>query len=72
MTGADQKQIHALSQRVLMKAAERLGGIGELARHLGVGEATISEWIAGKSIPPTDVILKVVDPLIAGLPKADA
>lgn len=35
-----------------------------LARHLGVSDSQLTEWLTGKSVPPVDIILKAVDPLI--------
>ena len=57
-------EIQALSQRILAKAAHKLGGVGALAKHLGVGDATIGDWLAGRQIPRAEVILKAVSVLI--------
>lgn len=46
------------------KYAYSLGGVGALAKHLGVGEGLVADWMAGKAVPPADVIVKAVDPLI--------
>ena len=64
MTSGDQEQIQALSQRILIKCAHRLGGAGALARHLAVPESTLADWLNGKHVPPIDFIMKAVSPLI--------
>lgn len=58
-----EQEFHALAQRILVKAAQKLGGAAALAKFLGVSEATLGEWIAGKDVPPAEVILKAVVPL---------
>ena len=64
MTSGDQEQIQALSQRILIKCAHRLGGAGALAKVLEISEGTLAEWLNGKSVPPIDLIMKAVSPLI--------
>jgi hypothetical protein len=58
------QEIQALAQRILVKAAHKLGGVGALSKLLGVGEATLADWIAGRYVPPAEIILKAVSPLI--------
>ena len=65
MTSGDQEQIQALSQRILIKCAHRLGGVGALAKQLEVSEGTLAEWLNGKAVPPVDLIMKAVSPLIS-------
>ena len=64
MTSADQKQILALAQRILVKSAHKLGGVAALAKHLGMSEGTVGDFIAGKMVPPAEVMLKAVEPLL--------
>ena len=64
MNGSDREQIHALSQRILINCAHRLGGSAALARHLGVGEDTLADWLSGERVPPVDVIMKAIAPLV--------
>jgi hypothetical protein len=64
MTSGDQEQIQALSQRILVKCAHRLGGVAALAKHLEVSEGTLAEWLNGRNVPPVDVIMSAVRPLI--------
>ena len=64
MISSDKDQIHALSQRILTKCANALGGAEALARHLGISEATLAEWLAGRKVPPVDAIMRAVAPLI--------
>ena len=64
LTTNDRKQIQALAQRMLIQSAHKLGGVGALAKHLGLGEGTVGEFIQGKLVPPAEVILKAIEPLI--------
>jgi transcriptional regulator with XRE-family HTH domain len=57
-------RIQGLSQRILAKAAHKLGGVGPLASHLGVGEATLAEWLSGRDIPAAEIILQAVGVLV--------
>ena len=61
---SDQQEIQALSQRILAKAAHKLGGVAALSQVLGVGDATLAEWIRGRHVPPAEVILRVVSLLV--------
>jgi hypothetical protein len=65
MTSGDQVQIQALSQRILMKCAHRFGGAAALARHLEVSQDTLADWLNGIGVPPVDLILRAVTPLIS-------
>ena len=65
MTSSDKEQIQALSQRILVKCAHRLGGVGALARHLEVSEGTLAEWLSGRHVPPVEIIMKAVTPLLS-------
>ena len=51
--------------RTLQRAADRLGGVAELAEKLGVGAPDLERWIAGASRPPQDVFLAALD-IVAG------
>jgi len=57
-------EIQALAQRILAKAAHKLGGVAALAKHLGVDEGTIGDWLAGRDIPKAEVILNAVSVLV--------
>lgn len=57
-------EILALSQRILIKAAQQLGGVAALARFLEVGDATLGEWLSGRQVPSAVVILKATSLLI--------
>jgi hypothetical protein len=65
MTSGDQDQIQALSQRILIKCAHRLGGVAALAKHLEVPESTLADWLNGSRVPSVDLILRAVSPLIS-------
>lgn len=60
----EKQELQALGQRILTKAGFKIGG-ARLAEYLGVSDSVLTEWIAGKSMPPVAAILKCVD-LIAG------
>ena len=62
--------VGSLAQRVLRNAAKKLGGEKELAAYLGVSAHVLQEWLAGKDIPPTELILRAVD-LLVDEPKRD-
>ena len=54
-------ETRALAQRVLAKAAARIGGADRLAKYLGVDPATLEIWLRGNEIPPVEAILRAVD-----------
>ena len=60
----EEKEIQGLSQRILVNAAQKLGGAEALARYLGVVDATLADWLIGKSVPPAEAILKAVQVLL--------
>jgi DNA-binding transcriptional regulator YdaS (Cro superfamily) len=51
----------ALAQRVLARAATRIGSADRLARYLGVQPATLEVWLQGSEVPPVEAILRAVD-----------
>jgi len=51
----------ALAQRVLAKAAARIGSTDRLARYLAVAPATLELWLQGAEVPPVEALLKAVD-----------
>lgn len=53
--------MQALAQRVLAKAASKLGSTEALATHLGVQRSTLQEWLDGRQIPPAELIRKAAD-----------
>lgn len=55
----DDKQIQAIVQRILAQAGWKLGG-ASVAEYLGVSDATLAEWLTGKSVPPAQIIQRVV------------
>ena len=70
-SASDKDQIHALSQRILTKCAHELGGAAALARHLGISEGTLAEWLSGQHVPPVEAIMKAIAPLIHGAPNVN-
>lgn len=57
-------EVQALSPRVLSNAAQKLGGVAALSRYLGVGDATLADWMVGRSVPPVEIVLKAAGVLI--------
>jgi DNA-binding transcriptional regulator YdaS (Cro superfamily) len=57
-------ETRALAQRVLARAAARIGGADRLAKHLAVEPATLEIWLQGGQVPPVEAILKAVDLVI--------
>lgn len=55
------KTVHA---RTIHQACVKLGGIHELAVHLGVTDAQIDLWLEGKDTPPSDVFFLAVDVIL--------
>jgi hypothetical protein len=52
---------------LLRRAGELVGGVEELCKLLEVSEAECAEcesWLSGRVIPPSSVLLRVVDLLI--------
>ena len=62
----DEKQVQALAQAILAKAGWKLGG-ASLAEHLGVSDATLADWLSGKSVAPPEALEKAVRLLEPGL-----
>jgi len=54
--------------RTLQKAAELIGGRGQLCRHLHVPMADLQKWIDDKAMPPIGVFLRAVDLVIEETP----
>lgn len=48
----------------LRRAAEILGGMEVLQKHLQVPRSELDNWLAGKSLPPKGIFLRVVDVLL--------
>lgn len=49
---------------LLRRAGELVGGVDELCKLLEVSEDECESWLSGRVIPPTGVLLRVVDILI--------
>ena len=47
--------------RVLHRACQILGGVGQLARHLKVSPERVHAWLEGEETPPAGVFLQAVD-----------
>lgn len=57
--------------RVLHRACQVLGGVGQLARHLKVSRSMLHAWLEGEEVPPTEVFLKAVDLVVPAWGPAD-
>lgn len=47
--------------RALHRACLILGGVEQLARHLGVSEAAVRNWLEGREDPPQMVFLAAIE-----------
>ena len=54
-------ETQGLAQRVLAKAAVRVGGPGPLATYLGVTPVTLEQWLQGREVPPAETLRRAVD-----------
>jgi DNA-binding transcriptional regulator YdaS (Cro superfamily) len=54
----------ALAQRILGKAAARVGSADRLASYLSVTPAKLEAWLEGDEVPPAEMILRAVDLLV--------
>ena len=54
-------ETRALAQRVLARAAARIGGTDRLAKYLAVAPSTLDIWLQGIEVPPVEAILRAVD-----------
>ena len=61
MGGVWETNMDYVYERVLQRAAEIVGGVGELAKRLSVKESIVSAWIEGKAKPPPNRFLMAVD-----------
>jgi DNA-binding transcriptional regulator YiaG len=56
--------------RALHRACLILGGVQQLANHLGVSEATLNAWLEGRDDPPQMVFLAAVEIVLLHLEKS--
>ena len=54
-------ETQALGQKVLAKAAVKVGGPAALATYLGVAPATLDRWLQGLEVPPAETLRRAVD-----------
>jgi hypothetical protein len=47
--------------RVLHRACQILGGVEQLAKHLGASLNVVHRWLDGDDVPPSRIFLKAVD-----------
>ena len=52
--------------RTLERARHALGGVARLADYLGVSQAELNEWLAGRRKPPTTVYTRALDIVARG------
>ena len=50
--------------RTFHRACELLGGIHQLALHLGVSDREVDRWVTGEQQPPMDFFLQAVDVVV--------
>jgi hypothetical protein len=58
--------------RALHRACLILGGVEELARHLGVSDAAMRSWLEGRDEPPQMVFLAAVEIVLLHLDAGSA
>ena len=58
--------------RALHRACLILGGVQQLARHLGVSEPSLQAWLEGRDDPPQMVFLAAVEIVLLHLEKPSA
>ena len=58
---------HPVKAKVLLAAAEVLGGRLQLRSRLGVSSATLHAWLSGAADPPRDAFLQAVMIILADL-----
>jgi hypothetical protein len=56
--------------RALHRACLILGGVPQLANHLGVSEAPLRAWLEGRADPPQMVFLAAVEIVLLHLEKS--
>lgn len=54
-------ETQGLGQKVLAKAAVKVGGAAALARYLRVEPTVLDRWLAGHEVPPVETVLRAVD-----------
>ena len=52
--------------RTLERAAQTIGSVADLARHLKVSLADLQRWIEGAVVPPQEIFVKALDVVAAG------
>ena len=58
--------------RTLHRACLILGGVPQLASHLGVPEASLRNWLEGREHPPQMVFLAAVETVLLHIDKSGA
>ncbi|HYR35914.1 MAG TPA: hypothetical protein VEQ87_16605 [Burkholderiales bacterium] len=58
--------------RALHRACLILGGVPQLANHLGVSESSLQSWLEGRDDPPQMVFLAAVEIVLLHLEKSGA
>jgi hypothetical protein len=56
--------------RTLHRACLILGGVAPLARHLGLSETALRNWLEGKDDPPQMVFLAAIEIILLHLERA--
>jgi len=52
--------------RTLALALRSIGSLELLAAHLGVSEAQLADWLAGRGAPPTALYVRALDLVASG------
>jgi hypothetical protein len=59
---------HAIVERLFVRAAQRLGGAGMLARRVRIPLSQLRHYLVGEAMPPEQVLLATVNVILDELP----
>ena len=60
-------ELNAIVQRLFEVAAQRAGSASALAEHLGLTYYELQPYLAGRAIPPQDIIFRTADFVVKDL-----
>ena len=64
MNSNDDTQRQRLAQSIMTNCVVRHGGTEALAKHLGVTQDQVIDWIGGKEVPSVEIVRKAIEPFI--------
>jgi hypothetical protein len=63
------RESEALVVRIFGRAASKLGGPAQLARHLDINLSELRTYLGGHAMPPESILLRVVSVIFEELPQ---